>query len=213
MTHEQVTTGLVLPNAAVALLGRSGAIYSLSLIFMAVTSASSAELISISSIFTYDIYKTYLNSKASSRSSIFMSHACVVTINLAMAGFAVGLFYIGISMGYLYLLMGAIISSAVIPVTLTIMWKGQNVYAAAGSTVCGFCLALIAWLVTAHQKFGELTVESTGSDIPMLAGNVTALLSSVVLITIFALIFKLDDFDWNTLKEIQKDPDTEEEKK
>lgn len=36
---------------------------------------------------------------------------------------------IGISIGYLYLLMGVIISSAVLPATLTLMWKKQNMIA------------------------------------------------------------------------------------
>lgn len=57
----QVSAGLVLPNAAVALLGKGGAGASLLLIFMAVTSAMSAELIAVSSIFTYDIWQGYIN--------------------------------------------------------------------------------------------------------------------------------------------------------
>lgn len=57
----QVSAGLVLPNAAVAMLGKGGAGASLLLIFMAVTSAMSAELIAVSSIFTYDIYQGYFN--------------------------------------------------------------------------------------------------------------------------------------------------------
>lgn len=53
-----VTAGLVLPTAAVALLGKGGAAAVLLLAFMAVTSAMSAELIAVSSIFTYDLYQT-----------------------------------------------------------------------------------------------------------------------------------------------------------
>jgi Na+/proline symporter len=64
--NADVTAGLVLPNAAVALLGKGGAGATLLLIFMAVTSASSAELIAVSSIWTYDIYQTYLNPKVCS---------------------------------------------------------------------------------------------------------------------------------------------------
>ncbi|KAK5134684.1 hypothetical protein LTR08_006199 [Meristemomyces frigidus] len=65
MAPEDVSAGLVLPNAAVALLGKGGAAATLLLIFMAVTSAMSAELIAVSSIWTYDIYQTYLNPGAS----------------------------------------------------------------------------------------------------------------------------------------------------
>jgi len=61
MRPEDVSAGLVVPNAATALLGKSGAFAVLVLVFMAVTSASSAELIAVSSIFTYDIYRTYIH--------------------------------------------------------------------------------------------------------------------------------------------------------
>jgi urea-proton symporter len=57
MSDAQISAGLVLPNAAVALLGQGGAVCTLLMVFMAVTSASSAELIAVSTIFTYDIYK------------------------------------------------------------------------------------------------------------------------------------------------------------
>jgi Na+/proline symporter len=57
MSDAQVNAGLVLPNAAVALLGKGGAVCTLLMVFMAVTSASSAELIAVSTVFTYDIYK------------------------------------------------------------------------------------------------------------------------------------------------------------
>lgn len=63
MPAADVSAGLVLPNAAVALLGKGGAGATLLLIFMAVTSATSAELIAVSSIWTYDIYQNYINPK------------------------------------------------------------------------------------------------------------------------------------------------------
>jgi Na+/proline symporter len=58
LSDAQVSAGLVLPNAAVALLGQGGAVCTLIMVFMAVTSASSAELIAVSTIFTYDIYQS-----------------------------------------------------------------------------------------------------------------------------------------------------------
>lgn len=99
-SHE-VSAGLVLPHAATALLGQGGASATLLLIFMAVTSASSAELIAVSSIFTYDIYQTYINPKADGKFLIRMSHVSCVVYSIIMAGFSTGLYYIGISMGYL----------------------------------------------------------------------------------------------------------------
>jgi SSS family transporter len=96
--HADVSAGLVLPYAAVALLGKGGAAATLLLIFMAVTSASSAELIAVSSIWTYDIYQTYINPKASGKFLIRMSHVSCVVYAIILASFSTGLFYAGVGM-------------------------------------------------------------------------------------------------------------------
>lgn len=57
LTPADVSAGLPAAAAASALLGKAGAAILLVLLFLAVTSASSAELIAVSSILTYDIYK------------------------------------------------------------------------------------------------------------------------------------------------------------
>jgi Na+/proline symporter len=93
-------------------------------------------------------------------------------------------------MGWLYVFMGVIISSAVLPATLTLMWKGQNKWAATLSPILGLCCSIPAWLVaTSKLNDGVITVENSGANRPMLAGNVVALLSPVVFICMFTLIF------------------------
>ena len=62
LTPADVSAGLPAPSAATALLGKSGAAIMLVLLFLAVTSATSAELIAVSSILTYDVYKVWLSS-------------------------------------------------------------------------------------------------------------------------------------------------------
>ncbi|KAI0384392.1 Na+/solute symporter [Hypomontagnella monticulosa] len=207
MSEADVSAGLVLPYAAVALLGKGGAVATLLIVFMAVTSATSSELIAVSSIFTYDLYRTYFKPDASGKRLIYMSHVIVVAYALFISTFSVGLWYAGISMGYLYLMMGCIISSAVIPATLTLIWKGQNKWAAALSPIFGLAFALIAWLVTAQKECGALDVTCTGSNNPMLAGNVVALLSPLVLIPIFTLIFGMDNYDWKSMMDIRRGDD------
>ena len=207
MNPDDVTAGLVLPSAAVALLGSGGAAATLLLIFMAVTSAMSAELIAVSSIFTYDIYQTYFNPEASGRKLIYMAHSGVVAYAIVLAGFSTGLFYIGISMGYLYLLMGVIISSAVLPAALTLLWNRQNWAAATFSPPLGFVCSLIAWLVTASKEGGTLNVATTGANNPMLAGNVVALLSPCLFIPILTFAFKPQKYDWVSMKAIRRGDD------
>ncbi|MCJ1479565.1 hypothetical protein MMC13_008251 [Lambiella insularis] len=208
MSDADVTAGLVLPNAAVAMLGQGGAGATLLLIFMAVTSASSAEFIAVSSIFTYDIYQTYFDPDASGKRLIYMAHSCVITYAVLHAGFSTGLYYIGISIGYLYLMMGVIISSAVLPATLTLMWSKQNAIAATASPVLGLVSSLTAWLITAQKEFGNLSVASTGSNNPMLAGNVTALLSPLLYIPILTYAFGPQNYDYKSMAMIRLADDT-----
>ncbi|KAL4907332.1 hypothetical protein BDW74DRAFT_176111 [Aspergillus multicolor] len=204
-----VTAGLVLPFASVELLGYSGAVCTTLMIFMAVTSAFSAQLIAVSSILTYDIYQAYINPIAKGKRLVWISHLSCVVFAIVMAGFATGLHYAGVGMGYLYLLMGVIISSAVFPGAMTLVWKGQNWIAAAASPVLGLAMSLIAWLVTTKTQYGEFTVETTGANYPMLAGNVAALLSPVVFSPVLTYLFGPQNYDYESMRAIRQVDDSD----
>lgn len=104
-------------------------------------------------------------------------------------------------------MMGCIISSAVLPATLTLMWKDMNWIAAAASPPLGLVVALIAWLVTAKKTCGSLDVACTGSNYPMLAGNVAALLSPCIFIPVLTYSFGRQNYDWVSMKQIRKGDD------
>jgi Na+/proline symporter len=95
LSEADIDAGLVLPTAATVLLGSGGAAATLLLVFMAVTSAMSAELIAVSSICTYDIYQTYINPGASGKMLIFVAHMCVIGYGFMLAGFSAGLSRVG----------------------------------------------------------------------------------------------------------------------
>ncbi|KAK5755080.1 urea active transporter [Elasticomyces elasticus] len=211
MDPADVSAGLVLPNAAVALLGKGGAAATLLLIFMAVTSAMSAELIAVSSIWTYDIYQTYINPGASGRRVIYMSHSSCIVYAIIMASFSTGLHYAGISMGYLYLMMGVIISGAVLPASLTLLWSRQSWAAATFTPPLALCCSLIAWLVTAKKEGGSLSVLSTGANNPMLAGNVVSLLAPCIFIPLLSFFpgLRTPKYDWMSMKLIRKGDDSD----
>lgn len=127
-----------------------------------------------------------------------------------MAAFSVGLFYAGISMGWLYLWMGVMISAAVVPAALTLLWKGQNWYAATLSPPIGLVCALVAWLVTCYKLFdGDLSVSNLGSNYPMLAGNVVALFSPVILVPVFTYALGKANYDWMSMLELKSSDDSD----
>ena len=105
--------------------------------------------------------------------------------------------------------MGVLISSAVLPATLSLMWSGQNLAAVALSPVLGLACSLIGWLVTAKVQSGELTVASTGANNPMLVGNVVALLSPCVFIPVLTYTLGPQRYDWKSMLLIRLGDDTE----
>ncbi|EJT78136.1 hypothetical protein GGTG_03238 [Gaeumannomyces tritici R3-111a-1] len=182
---------------------------------MAIMSTYSSELIAVSSICTYDIYKTYINPGATGKQLMRVNYIGMVCFALFfalfMAAFATALYYIGISMGYLYLMMGVIISSAALPATLTLMWSGQSWAAATFSPILGFACSVTVWLVTAKTEYGELSVAATGANKPMLAGNITSLLAPMLFIPLLTYIppFRLQKYDWQSMLDIGKGDDRE----
>lgn len=210
LSADQVAEGLVLPTAAYTLLGKGGAVASLLLVFMAVTSAMSAELIAVSSLCTYDIYKTYVDPYANGKKLIMISHASCVVFGLAMIGFSIGLHYGGVSMGFLYELMGVIISSAVLPASLTIFWGKQNWYAAVLSPVFGSLMGIVSWLAASKGLYGDVSYDNLFEDKVMLIGNIVSLLSPIIFIPIFTFAFPHPEFDWEILKQIKRVDETEE---
>ena len=105
--------------------------------------------------------------------------------------------------------MGVLISSAVLPATLSLMWSGQNLAAVTLSPILGLVCSLIAWLVTAKTQSGELTVDSTGANNPMLAGNVVALLSPLVFVPVLTYAFGPQNYDWKSMLMIRLGDDSE----
>ncbi|KAJ3051305.1 hypothetical protein HK097_007722 [Rhizophlyctis rosea] len=202
LTPAAVSAGLVAPTAAVALLGTGGAVAILILVFMAVTSAASAELIAVSSVCTYDIYRTYIHPAATSKQVVRMSHITTVGFGLFMGVLAVILSKIGISLGYLYLLMGVVVSPAVAPVAFTLTWKKQTATGAIAGALGGFAGGLAAWLITTKALYDEINLTTTGENYPMLAGNLTSLLLSALISTVITMI-KPDDYDWESMRNIK----------
>lgn len=201
MTQAQISAGLSAPFAATALLGTGGAVALLIVLFMAVTSCASAELIAVSSILTFDVFKTYVKPAATPEQLIAVSHIMIGVWGLVMAIFACIWNVIGIDLGWLFLVMGLLIGGAVFPAAFAITWKGQTNAGALSGAVTGLCAGLIAWLVTAHQYYGSLSVSTTGMEYPTLAGNLAAIMIGLI-VTVTVSLAKPEPFNWETTRSI-----------
>jgi len=199
LTPEQVQLGLTVPAAASVMMGEVGAIMVLVMLFMAVTSAGSAELIAVSSLITYDVYRTYSNPAATGKQLLKVSRTVIVIFGLGMGVLAGILLGMGLSLGFVYLAMGILIGSAVIPIALTITWSKTTKAGAVAGALIGVCLSLLTWTsVAASEANGVVDIASLGGAFPMLYGNVVAILSSGLICVVISLA-QNKKYDWGEL--------------
>ena len=199
LTPEQVQLGLTVPAAASVMMGPIGAIMVLVMLFMAVTSAGSAELIAVSSLITYDVYRTYKNPNATGKQLLKTSRIVIVIFGLGMGTLAGILLGMGLSLGFVYLAMGILIGSAVIPIALTITWSRTTRAGAVAGALIGVILALMTWTgVASAESGGVVDIASLGGAFPMLYGNVVAILSSGLICVVVSLA-QGKVYDWKLM--------------
>ncbi|KAJ7621021.1 urea transporter [Roridomyces roridus] len=204
LSPADVSAGLPAAAAASALLGKAGAAALLVLLFLAVTSATSAELIAVSSLLTYDVYKRYINPKATEEQILRVSHLMVVfyAVVIGLAGLI--FFYIGVSMGWLYTFMGVILGSGVAPIALCITWSKANKMGCIVGSLAGFAAGIIAWLVTTSTlNNGVINVTTSGGDFEMLAGNLASIGVGGIIATVSSYVWP-ENYDFESTRQINK---------
>ncbi len=200
LTPEQISSGLVAPAAASHILGDFGGILLLTMLFTAVTSAGSAELVAVSSLVTYDIYRAYVKPAASGRELIRISRMTIIGFGLGMGILASILLQAGASLQYVYLAMGILIGSAVVPISLAVVWKKTNKSAVISAAIIGLVCGVVAWISSAFIIYGQVSLFSTGQNIPLLVGNVVSI-STGAAISLIGSILKPDNFNFNVMKQ------------
>ncbi|KAJ9306131.1 hypothetical protein DTO217A2_4431 [Paecilomyces variotii] len=195
MTTSEINAGYVLPYTVMAIAGKGGAFSLLLVVFMCVTSTTSAELIAVSSIFSFDVYRTYINPKAHDKQVIRVSHWSVIVFGIFASAFATALHYGGIDLNWMGYFLATIICPGMFPLAFTILWKQQSAAAATIAPILGLASGIAVWLGTAYAYGGELTVMSTEAQLPCLWGALTSTFSSAIYSVIITYI-KPQNFDW-----------------
>ncbi|KAK7735554.1 urea permease [Cytospora paraplurivora] len=187
LSSTQVGSGLSAPATAIALLGKGGAGLMLLLLFMAVTSATSAELIAVSSLITFDVYKTYIKPTATSDKLVKISHFGIIIFSVILAAFCCILHAVSIDLTWILTVLGVIVGGASVPVGLVLLWEPTSSVAALVAPWAGTGLGLLAWLLVTKLRSGSISVSTTGDVTNALAGNLTSCCIGVI--TAFALSY------------------------
>ncbi|KAF3389606.1 hypothetical protein F1880_004471 [Penicillium rolfsii] len=195
MTTSEVSGGLVLPYAAMTIAGKGGAAAVLLMTFMAVTSTLSAQVIAVSSILSFDVYREYFKKSATDRDLIRSSHFAVIFFAAFSAGFSTMLNYVGIDLGWTLYMLGIVTCPGIFPMVFTVLWRRQSKAAAIVSPILGLATGLAVWLGTASRFGGEVSVASTGQVLPCMYGTVASCFSPIPY-SILITLLRPQEYDW-----------------
>ncbi|KAJ9483191.1 hypothetical protein VN97_g10224 [Penicillium thymicola] len=202
MTTTEVGNGLVLPYAAITIAGKGGAAAVLIITFMACTSTLSAQVIAVSSILSFDVYREYFNKKATDYDLIRASHFGVIFFAVFSAAFSTMLHYVGINLGWTLYMLGVVTCPGIFPMIFTILWRRQSKAAAILSPILGLATGMAVWLGTASHFGGEVSVVSTGQVLPCLYGTVASCMSPIVYSVLITFV-RPQNYDWNDFKKVK----------
>lgn len=190
LNAAQVNGGFSAAAPAIALMGKNGAALILLLLFMAITSATSAELIAVSSLWNFDVYKLYINKAATSSQLVFQAHTGIITYSLVLAAFCCGLNASGIDITWILTQGGCIIGGGGIPLGLVLLWPSRmSTPAAIGAPLIAMPLGIMTWLLTTHLRSGVISVATTGDLTNGLASSATTGGIGAVVAVLFSFLF------------------------
>ncbi|KAE8336918.1 hypothetical protein BDV24DRAFT_178091 [Aspergillus arachidicola] len=202
LTSAEVNSGMVMPYLVKALIGDSGIVAFFILLFMALTSTVSSSMIAVSSILSFDLYKTYFNPKASDKRLLHVSHISVVFHAVFITGISIALNYGGANMTWIGYFRPILSCPGIIPLALTLFWSGQTRLAAIVSPILGFFTGLAIWLASAKSLYGAVNMTTTGEGLPALYGAIGSFFSPALYSVIISL-YKPYKFDWREFLRIE----------
>lgn len=207
LNAHQVGGGFVAAATAIALLGKNGAVLMLLLLFMAVTSATSAELIAVSSLWTFDVYKLYVNPRASSNKLVSQAHFGIIGYTLALAAFCCGLNASGVDLTWLLTICGIMIGGGGFPLGFAVLFPHfMSTAAAVAAPILAAPTGIVVWLVTTHFRSGEISIATTGDGTNAFAGSLSTLGMGLTAAIVLSIVFpkKYESSDPEHLARVQK---------
>ncbi|KAI1384419.1 Sodium:solute symporter family-domain-containing protein [Hypoxylon trugodes] len=201
-TSAEVNAGLVMPYTVKALIGEQGIVALFVLMFMALTSTISSSLIAVSSILSFDVYKTYINPKASDKRLLHVSHLAVIAHAFFITGISLALNYGGADMTWIGYFRPILSCPGIIPLALTLCWSGQTRLAAILSPVLGFFTGLAIWLGSAKALYGSISLTTTEAGPPALYGACGSFFSPAIYSFLISQ-YRPYKFDWREFLRIE----------
>ncbi|KAL6304080.1 Sodium:solute symporter family-domain-containing protein [Sparassis latifolia] len=187
LSIAQTGAGLTAPAAAAVIMGKGGAAVILLVVFMAVTSALSAELIGVSSLF---LYRTYYRPNATGADIVRVSHYFICVWAVWSGAWATILNAATINLGWKIEFntshfRGLLLSPLVFPIGLTVTWSKLTRAGVMCGTITGAILSMLAWMIACWKIFGTINVTNLTEPYSAICSGLTGLIfSGIVTISV-----------------------------
>ncbi|KDR74929.1 hypothetical protein GALMADRAFT_227273 [Galerina marginata CBS 339.88] len=201
LSAHELGAGLAAVRTVSYLMGTTGSVLMLLLVFLSVTSALSAELIATSTLLSYDVYRHYFRPQATSQEIVTASRYLTALWAVFSASLASILCAVGITLGWLFYFLGVLTASGAIPIALTFLWKDLSKAGAVVGSIGGMIVALVVWLVTAKVYMGAISLDTLSNEWVSFAGNSAALLSGGIL-SVGLSLWRPANFDWEKVRQM-----------
>lgn len=152
-------------------------------------------MIAVSSIISFDIYRTYINPKATDKQVVNVSHLGVAFHGVFITGFALMLNYGGANISWVNYVNPILTCPGIFPLIFTLIWSRQSKLAAIVSPILGQASGVSVWLGTTHTIYGEISFATTVELAPSLYGSIASLFSPILYST-FISYLNPEHFDW-----------------
>ncbi|KIX10161.1 uncharacterized protein Z518_01242 [Rhinocladiella mackenziei CBS 650.93] len=123
---------------------------------------TSTELAAISSLLTFDVYKTYIRPQATNEDLVKISHYSIVIYAVVLAVFCSILDAVGINLTWILTILAIIVGGAAIPPAMVLMWLRTSTIATIAAPWTALAMSLTTWLVSSRTRSGSITVATTG---------------------------------------------------
>lgn len=214
LSTSEVDSALPVIYGLTAIFGRSGAAAGLVMVFMSVTSATSAELIAFSSVTTYDVYRTYINPSATGVQLVRVGHIAVIGFSLFMAVLSTIFNYVGVTSGWLLSFVGIVLSPEVSAVLLTLFWNKMTKTALIIGAPLGTISGIACWIGATYSfANGVVDKNSVMMSEATFVGNIVALASTPIYIFLISFLYPEKSFDLASYNRIELGDDLDEEEK
>lgn len=202
LSEDEVYNGAGTAALYYMMLGKTGPVLVVILCYMAVTSSGAGEMLAISSLFTFDVWREYIHPKAGTKELVFVARTAVIMWGLIM-GTSLSVLHAGnVNLVLINLAPSVLLCCAIPGIACALMWDRGTKLAGISSALLGLLTGIISWTLFTKYYYGTVNVNLLSANYPILVGTCVNLAVGCICMYVFSVgPFSQPKFNWEVFNE------------